>query len=114
MVNPTFHTFDDKIVYTWIGHSTAVISIGKEFNIIIDPVFAERASPNKFVGPKRFRPPACKISELPKIDLVLVSHDHYDHLDWQALNDIYERSPQAYFVAGLGSKDVFPKNCKFV
>jgi N-acyl-phosphatidylethanolamine-hydrolysing phospholipase D len=62
MVKPTFQTFENKIVYTWIGHSTAVISLGKNFNIIIDPVFADRDSPNQNVGPKRFRPPAYKIS----------------------------------------------------
>lgn len=68
-------------MYTWIGHSTAVISIGNEFNMMIDPVFSERASFNQDVGPKRFRKPACEINQLPKIHLVLVSHDHYDHLD---------------------------------
>lgn len=52
---------------------------------MIDPVFADRASPYGFAGPKRYRPPACSIQELPDIDLVLVSHDHYDHLDEHAL-----------------------------
>ena len=68
------------IRYTWIGHSTAVIQIGPD-NLIIDPVFSNRCSPVQIAGPKRFRPPACTIPELPKIDLVLISHDHYDHLD---------------------------------
>ncbi len=79
--NPQFKCSEDKIRYTWIGHSTAVITIGENTNLIIDPVFSDRCSPLQFIGPKRFRDPACKVRELPKIDLVLVSHDHYDHLD---------------------------------
>lgn len=57
-------------------------------NFIIDPVFSERASPFQFIGPKRFRSPACSIPELPRIDVVLISHDHYDHLDECALNEL--------------------------
>lgn len=80
-MKPNFKIVTEKdIRYTWIGHSTAVIQVGPD-NLLIDPVFSERASPYQFVGPKRFRPPACSIPELPRIDIVLVSHDHYDHLD---------------------------------
>lgn len=56
--------------------------------MMIDPVFSERASFSKHIGPKRFRKAACEIEKLPKIHLVLVSHDHYDHLDEEALNRI--------------------------
>jgi L-ascorbate metabolism protein UlaG (beta-lactamase superfamily) len=88
MLKPVFEKVSQTdIRYTWIGHSTAVIQVGGD-NIIIDPVFADRSSPSQIVGPKRFRPPACPISDLPHIDLVLVSHDHYDHLDECALKEL--------------------------
>lgn len=77
-----------KIRYTWIGHSTAVINIANKVNILIDPVFKDRCSPFKNYGPKRYRETPCKIHELPHIDIVLVSHDHYDHLEDYALNEL--------------------------
>jgi N-acyl-phosphatidylethanolamine-hydrolysing phospholipase D len=79
------HHLHKEIRYTWIGHSTAVIQVGQD-SLLIDPVFSNRCSPSSFFGPKRYRPPACSIPELRKIDVVLVSHDHYDHLDEDALN----------------------------
>lgn len=80
--------------------------------MLIDPVFSDRCSPFQFVGPKRFRDPACQIAHLPQIDLVLISHDHYDHLDEHSLNELYQRfKPQ--FVAGLRSDDCLPKGSKF-
>jgi L-ascorbate metabolism protein UlaG (beta-lactamase superfamily) len=60
---------------------------------MIDPVFSKRASPFQWIGPKRFRDPACEISNLPRIDVVFVSHDHYDHLDENALQLLYEKNP---------------------
>ena len=108
MVKPDFSMADVKnIKYTWIGHSTAVIQIGPD-NFIIDPVFSERASPSQLVGPKRFRPPACSIPELPRINVVLISHDHYDHLDEAALKSLH-KCFDPLFVAGIGTENVLPK-----
>ena len=70
---------DDNYVI-WIGHSTFLINNG-EINILVDPVFSERVSPFSFIGPKRMIPPAIEINQLPKIDIVLISHNHYDNLD---------------------------------
>jgi N-acyl-phosphatidylethanolamine-hydrolysing phospholipase D len=81
------HEFKKEIRYTWIGHSTAVIQVGQD-NLLIDPVFADRCSPSQWFGPKRYREPACSIEQLGRIDIVLVSHDHFDHLDEDALTQL--------------------------
>jgi L-ascorbate metabolism protein UlaG (beta-lactamase superfamily) len=65
---------------TWLGHSTTVVEIGQA-RLLIDPVWAERASFVSFAGPRRFYPPPLPLDELPPIDAVLLSHDHFDHLD---------------------------------
>jgi L-ascorbate metabolism protein UlaG (beta-lactamase superfamily) len=68
------------VTVTWIGHSTALWQIGG-LNILTDPQFSERASPLSFAGPKREVPLPFQLQELPHIDVVLISHNHYDHLD---------------------------------
>ena len=75
---------EQRAVATWIGHATFLIQL-KDLNVLTDPVFAERASPLKFMGPKRVRLPGLNLEELPKIDVVVVSHNHYDHLDLDSL-----------------------------
>lgn len=65
---------------TWIGHSTLLIQY-KGYNILTDPVLSSRCSPFPFLGPRRLTPPAIALKELPPIDLVVISHNHYDHLD---------------------------------
>ena len=69
---------------TWIGHATVLVQIGG-MNILTDPIFSPRASPLRFIGPMRHQPPALRIDQLPHIDLVLVSHNHYDHCDAPSL-----------------------------
>ena len=108
MIKPDFTiTTKNDIRYTWIGHATAVIQVGPD-NFIIDPVFSDRASPVQAVGPKRFRQPACMIHQLPPIDAVFVSHDHYDHLDEHSLKALHKNF-EPLFVAGIGSEGVLPK-----
>jgi len=65
---------------TWFGHSTTLIEVDG-VKLLTDPVFSERASPYSFIGPARWYPPLIPLQGFPKIDAVLVSHDHYDHLD---------------------------------
>jgi len=65
---------------TWVGHATALIQIGG-LNVLTDPQFSERASPVQWVGPKRWQPPGVLLRELPRIDIVVITHNHYDHLD---------------------------------
>jgi len=64
---------------TWLGHSTVLLELNGR-RVLTDPVFGERASPFSFAGPKRFHPVPARLEELPQLDLVLLSHDHYDHL----------------------------------
>jgi L-ascorbate metabolism protein UlaG (beta-lactamase superfamily) len=72
---------------TWIGHSTVLIQTAG-LNILTDPFFSERASPFQFLGPKRIREPGIALKDLPPVDLILLSHNHYDHLDAPALADL--------------------------
>ena len=108
---PDFTPKKDKLRYTWLGHSTAVISIGERVNLMIDPVFSYRSSPFQWVGPARYREPACQIGDLPPIHAVFISHDHYDHLDETTLNEL-ENGHHPLFCVGLDSINVFPKDCK--
>ena len=89
---------------TWIGHSTALLQING-VNLLTDPVFSERASPFSFAGPKRRVPPGLALTELPHIDVVVISHSHYDHLDAasvEALNQQPGGPPR--FLVPLGIK----------
>jgi len=69
---------------TWIGHASTLLQLGG-INVLTDPIFSERASPFSFVGPKRAQPPGLALAELPHIDAVVVSHNHYDHCDAESL-----------------------------
>jgi N-acyl-phosphatidylethanolamine-hydrolysing phospholipase D len=69
-----------KASVTWIGHATLLIQM-QGVNILTDPIWSERSSPFQFIGPKRFVPPGIQFQDLPEIHVVIISHDHYDHLD---------------------------------
>ena len=88
---------------TWIGHSTFLVRMdGVTF--LTDPIFSERASPVSFAGPKRVVPPGVPLEELPPIDFVTLSHDHYDHTDLPSIAALARRGTR--FVAGLGMGDL--------
>ena len=95
---------------TWIGHSTFLLQVDG-LNILTDPIFSERASPVSFAGPKRSTPPALTVEELPEIDVVLISHNHYDHLDKASIKALRAKQPDnppRYYVP-LGQKAWFDK-----
>jgi len=77
---------------TWIGHSTLLLQ-HKGVNILTDPHLTQRASPFSFAGPQRSTPPGLSIEDLPIIDLIVISHNHYDHLDKLTIKTLYERQP---------------------
>lgn len=78
------------MIATWIGHATVLVQAGG-VNILTDPIFSERASPFSFAGPKRTRAPGIRLQDLPKIDLIVVSHNHYDHMDLPSLKALWKR-----------------------
>ncbi|MFT6878706.1 MAG: N-acyl-phosphatidylethanolamine-hydrolyzing phospholipase D [Granulosicoccus sp.] len=95
---------------TWIGHSTFLLQFDG-LNILTDPIFSERASPVSFAGPKRTTPPAMTVEQLPPIDVVLISHNHYDHLDKPSVKALQAKqsdTPPRYYVP-LGQKAWFDK-----
>lgn len=84
---------------TWMGHSTALIEVDGA-TVLTDPVWSERVSPSTLVGPKRFHPPPVSLDALPQLDAVIISHDHYDHLDHPTIVKLAERD--VLFVVPLG------------
>jgi L-ascorbate metabolism protein UlaG (beta-lactamase superfamily) len=88
---------------TWLGHSTVLVEIDGA-RVLFDPVWARRASPSSLVGPKRFHPPPLPLEELPPLDAIVASHDHYDHLDRGVVRAIARSAAQsrARFVVPLG------------
>lgn len=89
---------------TWIGHATVLAQLGG-LTLLTDPIFSQRASPLPFAGPKRHQAPGLALSELPRVDLVLVSHNHYDHLDAPSVSALNRQAggPPLYVVP-LGLK----------
>ncbi|MCU4676887.1 MBL fold metallo-hydrolase [Catenovulum sp. 2E275] len=90
---------NDQLHLIKLGHSSVLLKVYGEF-WLLDPVFAERASPFSFLGPKRFHQPPISIAELPPIERVLISHNHYDHLDKSAVKQLIDKTKQ--FLVPLG------------
>jgi len=90
-----------KIQITWIGHSSFLIQ-ADGLAILTDPVFSDRASPVSFIGPRRLAPPGLKFEDLPLLDAVLISHDHYDHLDASTIKRLGPR-PRYFVPLGLAA-----------
>ena len=87
---------------TWIGHATLLVQIdGATF--LTDPIWSERASPLTWIGPKRLVAPGVDFDALPPIDFVIVSHNHYDHLDLPTLRRLADRDPGTLFLVPLGN-----------
>jgi L-ascorbate metabolism protein UlaG (beta-lactamase superfamily) len=90
-----------EIALTFVGHSTFLLQFGP-VNVLTDPIWSERASPVQWAGPRRVRRPGVSFEQLPPIDVVLVSHTHYDHLDLPTLRRLNERDAPLV-VTGLGT-----------
>ena len=86
---------------TWLGHSTTLVEIDGAI-VLTDPVWGERASPSRWVGPKRFHPPPLALVDLPHLDAVLISHEHYDHLDRETVRALAARGVPFHVPLGVG------------
>jgi len=106
-------TIESGVKLTFVNHSTFLIQT-EGLNILTDPIWSERTSPVSFTGPKRMRPPGIKFDDLPNIDLVIISHNHYDHLDVPTLKRLIKKyNPKIItplgvgkFIENLGAKDI--------
>lgn len=87
---------------TWFGHSATLVEIDG-FRVLTDPALSERASPFSFVGPKRWYPPPLPIAQMPAIDAVVISHDHYDHMDMHSIIALNARGVTFVVPLGLGA-----------
>lgn len=97
-----------KPTINWINHSTFLATV-EDVNILTDPIWGKRCSPVPFIGPKRRHPPAIAIENLPHIDAVVVSHDHYDHLCKASVKKLAKRFPNTLWIAPKGLSKWFSK-----
>lgn len=103
----------NQVSVTFVNHVTFLIQL-PGLNILTDPVWAQRASPFSFLGPKRARDPGIAFADLPKIDLILVSHNHYDHLDKHTLKKLNQKFQPRIFVPIGDAKLLHSIGCKNV
>jgi L-ascorbate metabolism protein UlaG (beta-lactamase superfamily) len=87
---------------TWLGHSTTLIEIDGAV-VLTDPIWSERASPSTWVGPRRFAPPPLALDALPRLDAVVISHEHYDHLDQATVRALAVRGVPFHVPLGVGA-----------
>lgn len=90
---------ESDVLITWFGHSSILIQM-HGLNILIDPIFDDRSSPVSFIGPKRYSDVPVSIKDLPNIDLVLLTHDHYDHVSYKTLTSLESKVDK--FLVPLG------------
>jgi len=87
---------------TWIGHATTLIELDGR-RVLTDPIWSDRCSPSTWVGPTRFHPPPIALADLPLIDAVVISHDHYDHLDMMTVRALAARGTRFAVPLGIGA-----------
>ena len=104
---PPAQVGEGEIMISSVGHATFLIQ-AQGRNILTDPVWSQRVSPLSFIGPKRITPPGIDFTDLPSIDIVLISHNHYDHLDLATLKKLWQHS-KPVFVTPLGNDKIIKK-----
>ena len=91
-----------QMKFAWLGHSSSFVQMGDK-NILIDPVLTEYSSPVSFIGAKRFSEIALSCANVPEIDVLFISHDHYDHLDYQTIREIDSKVHNYILPLGIDS-----------
>lgn len=110
VVTPTFlptRTSSSSLRATWLGHACYYVEFPSGLRVLFDPVFEDRCSPFSSIGPKRFTSAPCAITDIPIVDLVVISHSHYDHLSHPTVLSLAKKHPNAQFLVGLGLKKWF-------
>ena len=103
LVTPVTGTKAGNLAATWYGHSSAVIEVDG-YRVLADPVWSDRCSPSRTVGPQRLHPVPAPLEALPAIDAVIISHDHYDHLDIDTIKALARSQRSTFFVPlGIGA-----------
>lgn len=95
---------------TWLGHACYYVEFPSGLRVLFDPVFEDRCSPFSFAGPKRYTKMPCKVEDIPVIDAVFISHNHYDHLSYPTVKEIAKLHPNCHFFAPLGNKRWFTES----
>jgi len=103
-----------RVKATWLGHATFLVQLrplapsGRPVRCLFDPMFSMRCSPTQSLGPIRSYPPPCELGALPPIDLVVISHNHLDHLDWGSIESLWKlNKDHVHFLVPLGNKAWF-------
>ncbi|KAG9242626.1 beta-lactamase superfamily domain-containing protein [Calycina marina] len=110
VIQPTFlpdRTSSKTLRATWLGHACYYIEFPGGLRALFDPVFEERCSPMSYAGPKRFTQKPCQIQDIPIVDVIIISHSHYDHLSHPTVMELHKKHPNAQFFVGLGLKKWF-------
>jgi L-ascorbate metabolism protein UlaG (beta-lactamase superfamily) len=104
-VNPLqtwMHPAQSGLRATWLGHSTVLLEMDG-LRVLTDPVWGPRASPSRLIGPKRFQPVPVRLRAMPPLDLVVISHDHYDHLDYPTVRELAKGNVPIVTSLGVGA-----------
>ncbi|KAF9696916.1 hypothetical protein EKO04_005087 [Ascochyta lentis] len=98
-----------KLRATWLGHACYYVEFPGGLRVLFDPVFEDCCAPINLKSLKRFTPPPCELEDLPAVDLVVISHNHYDHLSYPTIQRLQKQFPDAHYFAPLGNKVWFEK-----
>ncbi|GAA4738605.1 MBL fold metallo-hydrolase [Gordonia alkaliphila] len=101
VLTPKFDAEPADLAATWLGHASVLLEIDG-VRVLTDPVFSKRCSPTQRIGPQRMHALPAEVGALGPVDIVLISHDHYDHLDMATIDALAALQPQAQFVAPIG------------
>ncbi len=93
---------EEGVTFTWYGHATVLVELDG-FKVLTDPIWSARCSPFSWIGPERYVPPPIELEALPEVDAVIISHDHYDHLDEATVRALAERGATFYVPLGVGA-----------